>query len=266
VLDLSILKNEPPLASQDERPEEPDFQHCPRTQALIASFGDQDTFAAVLRLLVKIIAPPSSSTEKLGGALRRLSNNFIDLKERIESKTRRTELRRRLQLFSDQARQLHGELENFKILSRLVDAARDDWGSCAAEDVDIWRRVLEDLPRLAAIAAGKIPKGKGAKRDDGDISAEELCAFMVRRAWYTLRGEWPGLQSEKAWDACEELWIVAGGKASGAEGSPEKWRRHLEHASLPRRQGANGAAFLRDGDGRIVLVEARLPENSTPEA
>jgi hypothetical protein len=39
-----------------------------------------------------------------------------------------------------------------------------------------------------------------------------------------------------------------------------KWRRHLEHASRPRPQGASGAAFVRDG--KITLVEAKLPSQS----
>ncbi len=198
-----------PLSPED------DYPYCRRTRALIASFGDPLTFASVLRLLVKIVATPSTSTEHLTRALRWLSSNFLALKHKIQDKkTGRTELRRRLRSISDQASSLRGELENFEILPRLVHAARDDSGSCAAKDVDIWCRALEDLTRLAAIAAGQIPKGKGAKRDDGDISAEEMCAFMVRHAWHTLRDDWPGSQVVEAWEACEGLWIAAGGAAN----------------------------------------------------
>jgi hypothetical protein len=112
---------------------------------------------------------------------------------------------------------VRGELENFEVLSRFVDAERADWGACNAVDVIVRERTLEKLTHIAAVAAAKIPKGKGAKRDDRDISAEEWCAFMVRRAWFALRGEWLGSQTVEAWEACEKLWMAAGGKAGSVK-------------------------------------------------
>jgi hypothetical protein len=250
------------LASQGDPSADPDFQHCPRTQALIESFGGPDTFVRVLQLSIKIVEP--ASTEKSKNVMHWFSSNFLNLKERMRAQTGRAELRRRLQAMADRANQDLNELADFEILSRLVDAERSDRGSCSMVDVERRRRALEERARFAAIAAAKIPPGKGDKRADGDISPEELCAFMVHHAWYVARGAQPAPQSLGALSACEELWLAAGGKASTAkETSPVKWRRHLEHASRRRRQGTNGAAFVRGGDGRIVLVEAKLPERSS---
>ncbi|HEY3622013.1 MAG TPA: hypothetical protein VGL12_06380 [Roseiarcus sp.] len=254
-----IFKNapisNPALASQDEALEEPDFQHCPRTRAVIAAFGDELTFGAVLHLTVKLVEPVS--TEKAKTVLLWFASNFSNLRERMRAPPERAKLRRRLQAMADRGRQDLAELEDFEIISRLVDAERADRGSCNAADVERRRRTLKDHARFATIAAEKIPTGKGDKRAEGDISPEELAAFMVGRAWQVGRGEWPNSQNKEAWKACESLWIAAGGEASGAKRSPEKWRRHLEHASRPRPQGADGAAFIRDGAGRIVMVEVR---------
>jgi hypothetical protein len=243
--------------SQDAFPLSPedDYPHCPRTQALIASFGDRDTFVRVLQLSIMIVEP--ASTEKAVTVLRWFSSNFLNLKERMRAPGRDA-LRRRLQAITDRARQDLAELADFEILSRLVDAERSDRGSCSTVDVERRRRALEEHARFAAIAAAKIPTGKGDKRAVGDVSPEELCAFMVGHAWQVQRGEWPGSQSIEVLAACESLWIAAGGKAS-KDADARKWRRHLEAASLPRRQGTDGAAFVRDGQGQIVLMEARLP-------
>jgi hypothetical protein len=160
---------------------------------------------------------------------------------------------------ADRARQDLSELADFEILSRLVDAERSIRGRCSAVDVERRLRALEEHARFAATAAEKIPMGKGDKRVVGDTSPEELCAFMVRQAWRVGRGREPGSQSIEVLAACEALWIAAGGKAS-KDDDARKWRRHLEAASKPRRLGTDGAAFVRGGDGRIVLVEARIPK------
>jgi hypothetical protein len=246
-----------PLSPEDDCP------RCRRTQALIASFGDQDTLIRAIQLSIKIVEP--ASADKLETVLCGFSNNFPELKARMRAKTGLRALRRRLQAMAARARQDAAELEDFKIISRLVDAARDNRGSCSAKDVITWHRVSADLRSLAKIAAEKIPTGKGHKRADGDVSPEELCADMVRQAWRVGRGEEPGSQSIDVLAACESLWRAGGGKAS-KDADARKWRRHLEAASLRRRQGTNGAAFFRNSDGSIVLVEAKLPEGSTQEA
>lgn len=219
------------------------------------SFGDQLTLTSVLRLTVKIVEPPDKA--KRMGVLRWFENGFVNLKERMQQ-PRRAALRRRLRAIADQASKVLTELEDFEIISRLVDAEWADRGSCNAADVERRRCALKDHARFASIAADKIPVGKGDRRADGDVSPEELCAFMVRQAWRVGRGEEPGSQSIDVLAACESLWIAAGGKAS-KDADARKWRRHLEAASLPRRQGASGAHFITDGNGHNVLVEVRLP-------
>jgi hypothetical protein len=211
--------------------------------------------AAVVRLTVKIVEP--ASTKKATDVLHWFSNNFLTLKKGMRAQPGRAKLSRRLQAMADRANQDLNELADFEILSRLVDAERSDRGSCSMVDVERRRRALEELARFAAIAAARIPTGKGDKRADGDVSPEKLCAFMVGHAWEVERGEWPGSQTREALEACEELWRAAGGKAS-RDATTAKWRRHLEHASRLRRQGADGAAFVWGGDGRIGMVEARL--------
>jgi hypothetical protein len=228
-------------------------------------FGDWDTFIGVLRLAAKIVGESPAPTKKLNSVLLLLSVNFLDLKERVQGRPGQPELRGRLHLMSDWARQMRNELEDFEILSKLVAAERSDQRTCDAMAVETRRRALDELTYIAAAAAAKIPKGKGTKRDKAnDIAAQELCAFMMRRAWYVARGEWPGPQSVRAWEACEALWIAAGGSVS-EEGNPapERWRRHLENAARPRAQGSNGAAFVRDGNGRVRLVQAVISSPST---
>jgi hypothetical protein len=192
-----IFKNapssDPALVSQADAPEEPNIQHRLRTQALIAAFGDEPTFCAVLQLTVKIVEP--ASIEKAETVLRWFASNFRNLKERMRRPQRRAELRRRLQAFPRGSRDVLGVLDNCQALSRLVDAARADLRPSEVEDiaactrlVPLLRRVLETLAPHAATAAAKVPTGKGSLRDDADISAEELCAFMLRQAWQAGRG------------------------------------------------------------------------------
>jgi hypothetical protein len=226
----------------------------------LRGFGDWPTFFVVLQLTLKIVG--IASLKRTCDVLFWFEINFQELKKRRrQAKTQRTELRRLLQAFPRGSRDVLGVLDDFAALSKLVDAARAHLGRDEVAAIDtclrhlpVLRRAFEALAPHAPAAAGKIPNGKGATRDPADISAEELCAFMVGRVWQVGRGKWPGSQVPEVSNACEELWQAAGGRAS--KNPRAKWRPHLDNASLSRRQGSLGAIFVRQGDGRPALAYA----------
>ncbi len=93
---------------------------------------------------------------------------------------------------------------------------------------------IASLASRAKQAAEHITTASGGRMlrpINGSPKARQLCATMVREAWKVVHGKHPGEANAGAQNACEALWMAAGGADAGPDDAGGRWVRPLREAA-----------------------------------
>lgn len=139
----------------------------------------------------------------------------------------RPDLRRRLGRIKDAARP--GKRDAAREFLRRELADLNVAGLLALKTLDVPRDLRHRVDRVLLRAKNSGP-GKLYPDPGGGPDALEHCALIVTMILLKGTGKWCGQWNSGVHQACENLWLAAGGKSHGGvaeAGTLTAWRRHL---------------------------------------
>jgi hypothetical protein len=78
---------------------------------------------------------------------------------------------------------------------------------------------------------GRTKAGKGGARPRAGISARAYCALLIAETWLYFRGYYPSPRNERADEAADIYWRLAGGERVSCGNNPlNAWRPHFQYA------------------------------------
>ena len=147
----------------------------------------------------------------------------------------RSEMRARLEQIREAALLLLDEVQASEI-REFLDASPHGPMENVAQLADQLVALItrsEEVGEAATIAnaVGQAKRGPGKARPPGATPPEAFCALIISETWRHVRGDRPGARNERAQEAAERYWRLAGGEASTEANEPyARWRSHFERA------------------------------------
>jgi hypothetical protein len=165
--------------------------------------------------------------------LRRWLPLFAHAAEKLQPS--RAEMRASLCKIEEAASLLTGALGNTAIVDFLdhgADQLLSAPGNLRVSLIDLANRAAKASTSPALVdSEGRTKAGKGRARPRAVISARAYCALLVAETWLYFRGYYPSPRNERADEAADIYWRLAGGERVSCGNNPlNAWRPHFQDA------------------------------------
>jgi hypothetical protein len=211
-----------------------------------------EAFESVARLIVP--NPPGWLIEHL----RRWLPLFAVAAEKLQPS--RAEMRANLTKVEEAASFLSGALRSSPIVDFLDLAAEQPLlapGNLQVPLIDLCDRAARASRSPALVdSEGRTKGGKGRARSAPGISARAYCALLIAETWLYFRGRYPSAWNERANEAADIFWRLAGGeRVSWGDFPLNAWRPHFRDA---RQDQSTETTDLRAEYQRHLRESARM--------